>query len=305
MALLLTSAAAEGAVRYYPSLGSANDRDRILIVAPHIDDESIAAAGYAVEAMERGADVYVVFLTAGDCNRISARIMHKTLEPTASNYLSVGRTRINEAYEAMEILGIPEDRLFVLGYPDRGLRLMLSHPLAVVRSRGTQARAVPYFDAVSPGSDYTLANVINDLKRVIEVVNPTTVIAPVAFDLHEDHAAAAEITDRALDDLDVAPQRLGYLVHTGRRIAKNLLNTPTRALLPPSKMKSFSWATYPLSSRVQKLKTSVLMTYRSQRPYVFLLRNAFVRSNELFFVYPEREVATVGEAAPPRLKIAR
>ena len=34
-------------------------------------------------------------------------------------------------------------------------------------------------------------------------------------------------------------------------------------------------------------KTDVLMTYKSQRPYVFLLRNAFVRKNELFFVYPE------------------
>jgi hypothetical protein len=39
---------------------------------------------------------------------------------------------------------------------------------------------------------------------------------------------------------------------------------------------------------VQKTKTDVLMTYKSQRPYVFLLRNAFVRKNELFFLYPSR-----------------
>jgi hypothetical protein len=62
---------------------------------------------------------------------------------------------------------------------------------------------------------------------------------------------------------------------------------PTRALLPPARMKAFSWATYGLSSAVQKTKTDLLMTYKSQRPYVFLLRNAFVRKNELFFVYPE------------------
>ena len=56
--------------------------------------------------------------------------------------------------------------------------------------------------------------------------------------------------------------------------------------MPPNRMKEFSWATYPLSDRVQQIKTDVLMTYKSQRPYVFLLRNAFVRKNELFFVYP-------------------
>ena len=53
-------------------------------------------------------------------------------------------------------------------------------------------------------------------------------------------------------------------------------------------MQAFTWATYGLSTAVQKTKTDVLMTYKSQRPYVFLLRNAFVRKNELFFLYPER-----------------
>jgi len=53
----------------YPHLHAAARKDRILIVAPHIDDESIGAGGYAIDAMANGADVYVVFLTAGDCNR--------------------------------------------------------------------------------------------------------------------------------------------------------------------------------------------------------------------------------------------
>jgi LmbE family N-acetylglucosaminyl deacetylase len=272
--------------RLYPRLDAARSGDRILIVAPHIDDEAIGAGGYAIDAIENGASVYVVFLTAGDGNRISARLMHKTFEPTASDFLSVGRTRIAEAQEAMHLLGVAPDRFYVLGYPDRGLRAMLDHPGAVVRARGTRERAVPYSDAMSPGSDYTLDNMVLDLKRVIEAVSPTMVIAPVPFDHHDDHAATAEITDLALDELRLHPRRLGYLVHSGR-MATKFMNTPSRALLPPSRMKSFSWATYPLSLHVQALKTTVLMTYRSQRPYVFLLRNAFVRRNELFYVYPE------------------
>jgi len=268
----------------YPRLAPARRDDRILIVAPHVDDEAIAAGGYVFDAIANGAEVYVVYLTAGDCARFSARLMHKTLEPTASNYLSVGRTRIAEAHAAMKLLGVPADHLFVLGYPDRGLRAMVDNPDAIVRSSGTRAHEVPYDDALSPGSQYKIENAISDLKQVIELTRPTTVVAPVPFDQHPDHAATAEIVDFALDELQWRPSRLGYLVHSRRM--KPLVNTPERALLPPTRMKGFSWATYPLSDRVQQVKTDVLMTYKSQKPYVFLLRNAFVRRNELFFVYP-------------------
>lgn len=275
----------------YPRLQPAERSDRILIVAPHVDDEAIAAGGYALDAIANGAEVFVVYLTAGDCARFSARLLHKTLDPTASNYLSVGKTRIAEAHAAMKLLGLPPDHLFILGYPDRGLRAMVDNPDAIVRSSGTRAHEVPYDDALSPGSQYKIENAISDLKQVIELTRPTTVVAPVPFDQHPDHAATAEIVDFALDELQWQPMRLGYLVHSRR--LKPLVNTPERALLPPTRMKGFSWATYPLSDRVQQVKTDVLMTYKSQKPYVFLLRNAFVRRNELFFVYPAARPAQV------------
>src|SRR5206468_10906607 len=127
--------------KQYPRIIHADRHDRILIVAPHIDDETIGAAGYAFDAVANGADVYVVFLTAGDCNRFSARILHKTLEPTASNYLSVGRTRIAEAQSAMKLLGVPQSNFFILGYPDQGLKAILHDRGAVIRSRGTHERS--------------------------------------------------------------------------------------------------------------------------------------------------------------------
>lgn len=269
----------------YPRLQTAERHDRVLIIAPHIDDESIGAGGYAIDAMANGAEVYVVFLTAGDCNRFSARLMNKTFGPTASNYLTVGRTRIGEARKAMQLLGIAPDHYFFLGYPDRGLQAMMFDPNAVVRSRGTLERSVPYDDALSPGAPYTYDSLMTDMRQVMDIAQPTTVIAPVPFDLHPDHSAAAEITDIALEDLHIQPSRLGYLVHAGR-MAKSLVRQPTRALMPPLRMQSFSWTTYALSDRVMQAKNDLLMTYKSQRPYVFLLRNAFVRRNELFFMYP-------------------
>jgi len=281
LSLFLLNPHGKAMVKQYPRIVHAERRDRVLIVAPHIDDEAIGAAGYAFDAVANGAEVYVVFLTAGDCNRFSARIMHRTLEPTAANYLSVGRTRIAEAHQAMKMLGVPDDHYFVLGYPDRGLKPLLEDRRATIRARGTKEHAVPYEDAMSPGSAYRFDSVMNDIERVISIAQPTTVIAPVAFDEHPDHAAAAIFTELALEEMHLDPHRLGYLVHSGH-IATKLVRMPERALLPPARMRAYRWATYPLSPTVQKQKDALLQTYKSQRPYISLLRNAFVRKNELF-----------------------
>ncbi|MEO6260142.1 MAG: PIG-L family deacetylase [Thermoanaerobaculia bacterium] len=300
--LLLNPARTEAKMQQYPRLPAAGRHDRVLIVAPHIDDEAIGAGGYAIDAIANGAEVFVVFLTAGDCNRFSARLMHRTLEPTTSNYLAVGRTRISEARDAMHILGLAPDHYFVLGYPDRGLRSMMENRNAIVRSLGTGETSVPYGDAVSPGALYNYASLMSDIKKIIDFTRPTMVIAPVPFDLHPDHTAAAQITDEALDQVSLRPSRLGYLVHAGR-MTTALMSTPTRALLPPSRMQAFSWTTYGLSDQVQQKKTEVLLTYKSQRPYLFLLRNRFIRRNELFFQYPQLGAAPLASA--PRHPIAR
>lgn len=282
--LMFGSEHAEANVKLYPRIAAASAHDRVLIIAPHIDDEAIGAAGYAADAIANGAEVYVAFLTAGDCNRFSARLVNKTLDPTPDSYLTMGKARIVEAKSAMKMLGVAPDHYFILGYPDRGLRPILDHRSDVIRSKGTAKREVPYDDAMTPGSPYSFASMMNDLEQVVEAAQPTIVIAPVAFDHHPDHAAAAEITDLALGDLNVHPHRLGYLVHSSRIPA--LVRTPERALAPPIRMREMTWATYPLTIPVQKQKDEILQTYKSQRPYTSILRNKFVRTNELFLVPP-------------------
>ena len=263
----------------YPALEAARPLDRVLIVAPHIDDETIGAGGYAVDAASRGAEVSVVFLTAGDCSRIAARLLNRKLDPAPSDYVSVGRARIREAAEALNILGV--QRSFLLGYPDRGLQRLLERPNDVIRSEGTGYDFVHYPEAVSPGAPYTLESVLNDLQTVLAAVRPTTIIAPVNFDLHPDHRAAAELTDRALGRNAI--NRLGYLVHSS--FLKPLFWNREALLLPPSRMRAYTWATYAVSAETQRRKHAALQAYRSQQPYTILLRNAFIRSQELYFAY--------------------
>src|SRR5258706_13991865 len=103
MLLLNPARTNDAKMKQYPRLQAAGQQDRILIIAPHIDDESIGAGGYAIDALANGADVYVVFLTAGDCNRISAPLMYKTFDPTTANFLTVGNAPTAESRKALTI----------------------------------------------------------------------------------------------------------------------------------------------------------------------------------------------------------
>jgi len=281
----------------YPSIEPATKGDRVLIVAPHMDDETVGAGAYALDAIRRGAEVLVAFMTAGDGARFSARILSRSVMPTRDDYLHVGRTRIAEAADALRILGVPPEHTFVLGYPDRGLRPMIEQPLLAVRSTSTDAVAVPYEKAMSPGAAHTVQNVVADLRRILDLVRPTTVITPVPFDVHPDHNAASELVDLAIDSTQHVPNRLGYLVHASR--LKSVLWMPERALMPPVHMRSFTWATYPVSTDAQVIKAAMLAMYKSQRPYTYFLRNSFVRRNELFFAYAPQPVDDMVHAATP------
>ncbi len=257
--------------------------DRVLIVAPHIDDEAIAAAGYAAAGLRHGAEVSVVYVTSGDCNRTSAEIMDFTLRPGERDYLAEGKRRIQEAIAAMAVLGVPRGHLYFLGYPDRGIRPMLENPGKVIRSPGTGRTAVPYEEALSPGAEYRLENLEKDLRTVLDQTQPTIVLSPVLFDAHPDHSATGRLTRRLLRHILLGPQHLGYLVHA-RHFPSPFRRAPRLPLLPPARFAGAHWLLFPMAPADEIAKLKVLRAYRSQRrdPYLFLLMDAFIRRNELF-----------------------
>ncbi|MFZ2640275.1 MAG: PIG-L family deacetylase, partial [Verrucomicrobiia bacterium] len=100
--------------------------DRVLILAPHPDDEIIGCAGVILHALKSGAAVKVVYLTNGDNNIYSILFSNPLLFPlrlvtiTEGAFISLGRHRQEEATKAMAILGVKKEDLIFLGYPDHG-----------------------------------------------------------------------------------------------------------------------------------------------------------------------------------------
>ena len=94
--------------------------DRILILAPHPDDESIGCAGLIQHALKAGAEVRVVYLTNGDHNEFAFIVYEKRLTFRKGEFIHMGLVRHLEAIKAMNLLGLNEDKLVFLGYPDFG-----------------------------------------------------------------------------------------------------------------------------------------------------------------------------------------
>ncbi len=176
------------------SLGAAGAASAdILVVAPHPDDDIITSAGVIVRALDRGETVHVVFMTNGD------------VEGTA-----MGLLRQDEAVAAQAELGVQEDHLIFLGYPDTSLRsLFYEFPdqTDVLNHNGQTttygARGLGFADyhtyRFGAPADYNAYNLTHDLADILWTFRPEHVFVTSEWDAHSDHAATYAFVRAGLD----------------------------------------------------------------------------------------------------------
>jgi LmbE family N-acetylglucosaminyl deacetylase len=261
--------------------------DTLLVVAPHPDDECIATAGAIQNAVKAGAKVRIVYLTCGDNYEIAYWALKKVPALTSSEFRALGELRRTEAVKGAASLALTPDCLTFLGYPDSGTLRIWETTWQPGTSRlhvATNARSVPYLDALSPGSPYNAAAITADLETVMRSFRPTVVLFPSPLDLNPDHQAAYLFVTAALLDLDLHPSRYTYLVHQ-RHFPAPLLYNPLAPLTPPAFV-----ASLPIRLRNLKLTTgevalkyTTTMLYHSQVDVAYRLLTSFSRQNEVFF----------------------
>jgi len=93
--------------------------DRLLILVPHPDDEVLGCGGVIQKAVSLKLPVRIVFFTYGDANKKSFTVYRKRFVINPKAVLAMGEVRRNEAIAAGKTLGVPQDQLIFLGYPDR------------------------------------------------------------------------------------------------------------------------------------------------------------------------------------------
>jgi len=279
----LSAAAAPAAVAAsLPPMTPLDARDRVLVVAPHPDDESLCCAGLIQQALAAGAEVGVVWVTAGDGFELDALVVEHTLSPLSAQMRRLGRQRLREAQEAAATLGVPVRSRYVLGYPDRGIEALLgANYQQPYRSRYTGSMQVDYPTAVSTGAAYTGVNLERDFERVLEQFRPTLVFAAAPQDLHPDHRASGELVRRTLERRGELGRLRYWIVHA-RDWPRPYGLDSALTLTPPPAAQALHWQSLPLDAGQRQRKLVALEKHASQMEVMAPLMKAFVRANELF-----------------------
>lgn len=92
---------AGAAIEQLPDLPPAAIGERILVVAPHPDDETLGVAGLIRSALEAGSEVRVVFMTNGDGFRRGAQEQYRLPVFKPEEYILYGKLRQQEALTAL------------------------------------------------------------------------------------------------------------------------------------------------------------------------------------------------------------
>ena len=163
--------------------------DRLLVLVPHPDDESVATGGLLQHATAVGAKALVVFFTEGDNNPWAQRALEVRWRIGPSDRARFGARRREEVRAALAQLGVSLADTRFLGFPDQGATDLLLH-----------------------GNELAQRAITDALREW----RPTVVVMPSLLDLHPDHSALAVMMSLALGRLQNSmPVRrvVRFLVH--------------------------------------------------------------------------------------------
>ena len=152
--------------------------EKVLVLAPHMDDEVIGCGGTLYKHILKGADITVVFLTDGKAG--SGTLLNHSVSERRIKELELTEIRKKESKIALKTLGIKEG-IFLSG----------------------------------EDSNLHSNDIINDeLKMILNKVRPELVYLPFFLEEHPDHRAVSRILLDAVDDINFNFDCMGYEVWT-------------------------------------------------------------------------------------------
>jgi len=278
----------------FPELEKFTASDRVLVLAPHPDDESIGCAGVIQRAVKAKAKVKVAYLTNGDHNELAFIVFKKRPIIFNSEFIAMGKVREDEGKKAMKLLGINEDNLIFLGYPDYGTDTIFfsfwetSRPFA---SYLTRQSYVPYKESPSFRAPYKAESILADIKKVLLDYKPNKIFVSHPADVNGDHWAYYLFLQIALRDLRSQigePKLFVYFIHapgwpSPRDYHPDIGLKPSEKHFPDELI---NWSSFKLEDEEIDNKYKAILCYRSQTCVSAFYLLAFARQNELFGDYP-------------------
>lgn len=265
--------------------------ERIFVLSPHPDDETLGAGGLIARARSQGLAVQIGWLSSGDGSR-TTQISQILRGKKSRTPLEIARFREGEALAAAQVLGVDEEDTLFFGFPDGGARAIWNgdySPEAPYVSPFTGQSRVETGRALAPGSPFCRAALLENLARALEEFAPTLVLTTHPHDTHGDHIAAYRLCEAAIATLPAPkrPRLLAFLIHCGIWPVPNGFH-PDWPLAPPLHLLrgGTKWQSLALSDAEIARKKAALECHQTQLGSTPRYLHAFVRRNEIFGEIP-------------------
>jgi LmbE family N-acetylglucosaminyl deacetylase len=271
---------------------------RVLVFAPHPDDETLATAGLVQRVLKLGGSVRMVFMTNGDGFLDGVRAEFDIAKPTDHNYIEYGNMRQQEALKAISQLGVGEGDAIFLGFPDGGIDdLWAAHwsSLTPYTSPQTRWNHPAYSNTYTRSVKYSGVDLRAQLVGVMRSFSPDWIVLPDTRDTHPDHAATGAFVLDALRELRESgetpfaeTEAFTYLVHypfyPNGQSWMSLINGPDTGgfLASGPALSTTQWMTLPISSNELEGKRKALACHKTQMEPLQKFLNTFLMHYETF-----------------------
>jgi len=167
-------------------LQNVSSQTRLLVVAPHPDDETIAAGLLIQRVRAAGGEVRILLLTPGDNNPWPQRWLERRVRIRAPDRARWGERRRIELHQALARLDLPTHALHTMDWPDLGVT-----------------------DLLHAATDAA----VSGLTAAVDAFAPNLILIPALTDSHPDHGAAHVLMRLALANRVDPPPLFAYLIH--------------------------------------------------------------------------------------------
>jgi LmbE family N-acetylglucosaminyl deacetylase len=272
---------------------------RLLVVAPHPDDEILCCGGVLQRVAAAGGRAGVIWLTSGDGSLLTLLLVEHALPGNSRKARALGERRMQEARAATSMLGVDAPGQVFLGYPDGALAQVVASPAGrPVASRTTGATAVPYAQAFAPGHPYTGESLEHDFAQAVRQQQPNLILAPSPLDEHPDHRAAGVLAAALAARLAVPVTVRYWIVHGGEGWPSPRGLLPGVPLTPAPRGAALMPRAFALTLPEEDRKLAAVRAHDSQMQVLGPFLLAFVRTTELFSVRGTLSAAPMSGLAP-------
>ena len=280
------------------SLLEIRHQERLLILAPHPDDETLSSAGLTQKVYAKGGTIRTVVVTSGDAYVDAVALETGKKRLSKADFLAFGEKRLEESRDAAKLLGHGFIHLDLLGFSDGFIYPGLvsnwrrNHPF---RSTFTGFDHVPYHDTEDPGMIQDGENLLNELIAILNDTQPTIISFPDVMEDDSDHAGLGMFALLAIhewlhqaNNMHNHPKLLAYLIHwphwpKGSDWGIPLDWSQEKMVFPEDlPLRGHNRTCLSLNLDEVRLKSKALAAYHTQQAIMADFLASFIRNTECF-----------------------